>query len=123
MMWLKYSLPCLVLAAASSLPAVPQDGIGVPYRMPADGQLMLGLFDAGGRLLRWVAKDEHRFVGELREPWDGLDQWGQPVPAGDYRLKAAYHGPLAKDARRNNIYKDPKMRKHLFLPLGLGVLA
>ena len=36
-------------------------------------------------------------AGEHREPWDGLDQWGRPVPAGDYRLKAAYHAPLAAE--------------------------
>ena len=63
--------------------------------MPADGQLTLGLFSTGGNLLRWIAKDEFRYAGANCEPWDGLDQWGQTVAAGDYRLKAAYHGPLA----------------------------
>lgn len=74
-----------------------QAGLTVAYKMPADGQLTLGLFGKDGRLLRWVAKDDFRFTGDNREAWDGLDQWGQPVPAGDYLLKAAYHGPLAND--------------------------
>lgn len=65
--------------------------------MPADGQLTLGLFDASGRLLRWIVKDDYRYAGARSAPWDGLDQWGRPVAAGDYLLKAAYHAPLAND--------------------------
>ena len=67
----------------------------VAYRMPADAQLTLGLFDPQGRLLRWVVQDEFRPAGDHREPWDGLDQWRHPLPAGRFVLKAAYHPPLA----------------------------
>jgi hypothetical protein len=71
-----------------------QGALEVAYAMPADGQLTLGLFDPQGSLLRWLLRDEFRAAGDHREPWDGLDQWGHTLPAGDYRLKAAYHAPL-----------------------------
>jgi hypothetical protein len=74
-----------------------QGALDVAYQMPADGQLTLGLFDPQGSLLRWVVHDEFRTAGEHREPWDGLDQWEHPVPAGQYRLKAAYHAPLVAE--------------------------
>ena len=88
-------IPALLCTAMAALHADQSDGLAVPYQMPADGQLTLGLFDKSGGLLRWIAKDDFRFAGPNREPWDGLDQWGQPVAAGEYRLKAAYHGLLA----------------------------
>jgi hypothetical protein len=71
-----------------------QGALEVAYAMPADGQLTLGLFDPQGGLLRWLVHDEFRVAGDHRDPWDGLDQWHRPLPAGDYRLKAAYHAPL-----------------------------
>ena len=86
-------------AALGDAPAGALDATPIPpaasYNMPADGQLTLGLFARDGRLLRWLVQDDFRFAGDHREPWDGLDQWGQPVPAGDYALKAAYHAPLS----------------------------
>jgi hypothetical protein len=71
-----------------------QGALGIAYEMPSDGQLTLGLFDPQGRLLRWLVQDEFRTAGEHQAAWDGLDQWGQPVPRGDYRLKAVRHAPL-----------------------------
>jgi DNA-binding beta-propeller fold protein YncE len=71
--------------------------ISVPFTMPTDGELTLGLFDQSGRLLRWLVQDDYRNAGANRQPWDGLDQWGQPVPAGTYNLKAAYHAPITLD--------------------------
>lgn len=99
-------LAMLVSAAAGAersrvsppLALPPQEhSLGVAYKMPADGNLTLGLFDDQGRLLRWVVQDEFRYAGDQREPWDGLDQWGRPLPAGSFRLKAAYHPPLASE--------------------------
>jgi hypothetical protein len=72
-----------------------QGALGVAYHMPANDQLTLGLFDGRDRLLRWIVQDDFRTAGAQSEPWDGLDQWGQPLPSGEYRLKAAYHPPLA----------------------------
>jgi hypothetical protein len=84
-------------AGAERSPAQAGPPPTVAYKMPADGQLTLGLFDRQGRLLRWVIQDEFRLAGDHREPWDGLDQWGCPLPAGSFLLKAAYHPPLATE--------------------------
>ena len=72
-----------------------QGALGVAYKMPTDGQLTLGLFNQQGSLLRWLVQDDFRVASDHREPWDGLDQWGHPVAAGSFLLKAAYHQPLA----------------------------
>jgi hypothetical protein len=72
-------------------------GIAVSYKMPAEGQLTLGLFDKAGKLLKWLVQDEYRYAGQNNEFWDGLDQWGNPVAAGDYNLKAVYHPPITLD--------------------------
>ena len=66
----------------------------VSYRMPADGQLTLGLYNTKGALLRWLVQDDFRHSGTLHAAWDGLDQWGRKVPPGNYLLRGAYHAPL-----------------------------
>ena len=65
--------------------------------MPVDGELTLGLYDKDGQLLKWLAQGEYRYAGENNEPWDGLDQYGNPVAAGDYTLKGLYHPPITTD--------------------------
>ena len=77
------------------------DPLAVSYQMPADGELTLGLFDRAGALLRWLTRSEHRRQGANRDTWDGLDQWGQPVPAGDYTVRALWHPPLGLDYRQS----------------------
>ena len=72
-------------------------GLAFDYRMPVDGDLTVGLFDAQGRLLRWLVPDAYCYAGNHRGYWDGLDQWGKPVPAGQYMLKAVYHPPITTD--------------------------
>ncbi|NNM87202.1 MAG: hypothetical protein HKL95_01650, partial [Phycisphaerae bacterium] len=69
----------------------------VDYKMPTDGDLTLGLFNKQGRLLRWLVQNEYRYAGPNRLFWNGLDQWGKPVPAGDYVFKAVYHPPITTD--------------------------
>jgi len=39
-------------------------------------------------------KSKTRAAGVNHELWDGLDQWGKVIPAGDYVLKGAYFDPL-----------------------------
>ena len=90
----------LTLLAATTMAKETQErpvGLSVPYQIPVDSQLTLGLFDQHGKLLRWLVQDDFRYAGKNRQAWDGLDQWGSPVPVGQYVLKAAYHPPLAVD--------------------------
>ena len=89
----------LSLGQAEAAPAPPQrsPALSVSYKMPADGDLTLGLYDKNGQLLRWLTQGEFRYAGENKETWDGLDQYGNPVPAGTYTLKAIYHTPISTD--------------------------
>jgi FlgD Ig-like domain len=92
-------LSALSVGHAGATPAEPQKSpvLSVPYKMPTDGELTLGLYDKNGQLLRWLAHGEYRYAGENKEPWDGLDQYGNPVPPGNYTLKAIYHPPITTD--------------------------
>ena len=69
----------------------------VPYNLPKDGQTSLGLFDGAGRLVRWLLMSEFRRAGANAETWDGLDNFGKPLPAGDYEIRGLYHPPLKLD--------------------------
>jgi hypothetical protein len=81
----------------SQTTAEKRPGLAIPYKMPANGELTLGLFDKDGQLLRWLTQSDYRYAGDNKEPWDGLDQYGNPVPAGNYTLKAIYHAPITTD--------------------------
>jgi len=75
----------------------PRGALTYAYTMPAEGNLTLGVFDISGHLLRWIVRGEHRRAGRSAEEWDGLDQYGKPIPAGSYQIKAIYHPPLGLD--------------------------
>jgi len=75
----------------------PRGALTYSYTMPQEGDLTLGVFDAPGRLLRWIVRGERRPAGRNTEAWDGLDQYGRPIPVGSYQAKAIYHPPLGLD--------------------------
>jgi hypothetical protein len=93
--WLADMTPRFSLHAHAVLEKRPV--LSIAYTMPQDGQVTLGLFDPAGSLIRWVAQDVFRYKGDNQEPWNGLDQWGQPVTPGSYVVKALYHAPLTTD--------------------------
>jgi flagellar hook assembly protein FlgD len=66
----------------------------ITYEIPREAAVSLGLFDNQGRLLRHLIKGETRAAGRNQEQWDGLDQWGNVIQAGQYQLKGAYFDPL-----------------------------
>jgi hypothetical protein len=76
--------------------AKPQ-GLAVPYKLPADGEVTLGLYDTNEHLVRWLIQGEYRYSGNNSETWDGLDQYGHPAPAGSYTVKGIYHSPITTD--------------------------
>ena len=69
----------------------------VRYDMPVDAEVTLGICDSPGHMLRWLARSDFRRAGPQAEPWDGLDQWGHPLPPAVYTVKAAYHPPLTTE--------------------------
>lgn len=58
------------------------------YELPADTTVSMGLFNAKGTLVRTLLTAEKRAAGKQTEKWDGLDDAGQPLPAGAYTYRA-----------------------------------
>ncbi|MFC1573059.1 FlgD immunoglobulin-like domain containing protein [Candidatus Eisenbacteria bacterium] len=56
-----------------------------------DGRAEVGLFDATGRLVRWLVRGSYP-AGIHSATWDGLDERGEPAPTGIYLLRAASGG-------------------------------
>jgi hypothetical protein len=77
----------------------PRGGLAYRYTMPAEANVTIGVYDAAGHLLRWITRGAHRHAGANVEYWDGLDQWGQPLVAGTYTVKAISYPPIGLDYR------------------------
>ncbi|MDR1305598.1 MAG: hypothetical protein LBK76_10320 [Verrucomicrobiales bacterium] len=79
-------------------------GLTVKYEMSRDASVSLGLFDQQGRLLRYLQQAEFVRKGAAAVTWDGLDQYGEPLPVGNYVVKGVWYGPvtLEHDATVNN---------------------
>jgi hypothetical protein len=84
-------------SAASAAPVGINGALSAAYDLPADGEVSLGLYDNNGQLLRTITKSEFRHAGHVVDSWNGLDQWGDPVPAGSYVLKGIYHDHISTD--------------------------
>ena len=86
------------LFAQQSNNAAPKAvGPVINYTVPKDGEVTLGIYDQQGQLLRTVLSDETRSAGKNVDPWDGLDQWKKPIPAGSYLLKGLYHPTITTE--------------------------
>ncbi len=88
---LAFRAPSRLVAQQPGNGAPPPAGPSIGYTLPKDGDVTLGIYDAQGKLLRTVVSGAPRSQGRLAETWDGLDQWGKPVPAGQYVLKGVFH--------------------------------
>ena len=67
-------------------------GGSATIELPQAATTSAGVFDARGRLLRTLWGAQMRPAGLLTFEWDGLDDDGQPVPAGgDYRATVLSH--------------------------------
>ncbi len=95
---LRALLPGQILFAQQSDNSAPKPtGPAITYTLPKDGEVTLGIYDQQGQLLRTVLSGESRSQGKITESWDGLDQWGKPIPAGSYVLKGIYHPTLTTE--------------------------
>jgi hypothetical protein len=104
----------------------------------AEGRISLGVFDSTGALRRtlYVSAAESDFtigLNGLVASWDGRDDFGQPLPAGQYRIRGylvtddlkaegmAYHfNDWVDDEKAPRITRIDDFRKH---PGGVVVLA
>lgn len=68
------------------------------YDLPRDRQVTVQLFDASNRVARLLVAQQDRRAGRNAELWDGLDDAGNPLPAGRYTWKGVQHDPITYKA-------------------------
>jgi hypothetical protein len=62
-------------------------GVTVSYRLASDVDLRISVLNQAGRVVRTLVRDEHRAAGVHSETWDGRDDGGRALPAGEYRIE------------------------------------
>ena len=85
-------------AAGAEPRSVPglRGAIRIPFTMPCDGEATLALYTPQGRLVRPLAQVLALAKGEYVANWDGMDLWGNLLPAGAEVEVRAYTGPGVK---------------------------
>ncbi len=73
----------LILGGFPALAQQPE----ISYSLEEAAKVSLLIRDAEGRVVRELLHAAPRAAGPQREAWDGLDEDGQPVPAGAYTWK------------------------------------
>lgn len=93
----------VILSAQGNLPRdIVEEGVTPPrplplkfsYRLPQDSQVTIQLFDQSNVVRRILLAQGDRAAGPNTELWDGCDDQGRPLPAGDYIWKGLYHQPV-----------------------------
>lgn len=80
-------LPLLVLLMFSCAPNAESVEIPIKYTLARKAQVSLLIKDSNGKVVRELLHGAPRAKGANTEMWDGRDEKGQPVPAGNYRWK------------------------------------
>lgn len=65
--------------------------VEISYELSKDARVTLAIEDNNGKRVRNLIAAAPRKAGKNIEKWDGLDDNGKPVPAGNYKFKAIYH--------------------------------
>jgi len=76
------------------VPPAPPMPLTFQYTLPEAAETTIQLFDEHGQVVRNLVASAARGKGVNTERWDGLDDAGKPLPAGNYTWKGLYHQPL-----------------------------
>ena len=68
--------------------------IPISYTLPDDRDVTLAIEDSQGVRVRNLFGQYPRKVGTHTELWDGLDDYGKPVPPGKYTVTVVDHKPV-----------------------------
>jgi Zn-dependent metalloprotease len=79
------------LTLEQSRPNPMQNQTTIRFALPAAGPVTVDLFDAGGRIVRTLAKGP-RSAGVQELVWDGRDDAGHAVPSGVYYYRVQANG-------------------------------
>src|SRR4051794_28033848 len=75
---------CVVLFGTA---VVHGASMSIEYKLPRSAQVSVVITDANGKVVRELLHAARRAGGAHAEPWDGLNDAGQPASAGKYRWK------------------------------------
>jgi hypothetical protein len=83
---LKWSLTAVALAVSVVAMGAPgaAPGPAIRYELRTPGRVSLGVYDHAGALLRTLLATDEQQAGPHAIDWDGRDDAGRPLPAGDY---------------------------------------
>jgi hypothetical protein len=76
------------------LPVEPPLPLRFEYDLPRTGDVTIALVNEQGQMVRHLLAQSSRKEGKNLERWNGLDDLGKPLPAGNYTWKGIYHQPL-----------------------------
>ncbi len=113
-----------VTAAAQTVLPGTQGATGIPVSMPCDGKASLGLYTPGGQLVRILAQAVSLKQGAYTARWDGMDLWGNLLPAGTPLQAKLIAGPGLKayyEFTAGLGDTDPKDTPWLTKPVGEGL--
>ncbi|MDC0937267.1 FlgD immunoglobulin-like domain containing protein, partial [Pirellulales bacterium] len=65
--------------------------------MPFDGTLSVAIYDETGQLVRILREASPELAGSVAMGWDGRDDFGRVLPAGEYEWRAVYSQAQAVD--------------------------
>jgi len=82
-----------------------QGPVPISYTMPFDGAATLVIEKPDGTRVRNLISDYPRKAGPHTEFWDGTDDAGHPVPAGQYRVRGLCHQEF--DVKYEFAYGNP----------------
>jgi len=69
------------------------------YELPQDSECTIQIFDKKNQSVRILVPQQQRQGGWNLERWDGADDQGKLLPAGDYVWKGVYHKPISAKYR------------------------
>ena len=89
--WGKAKL-CLTAPGAESVAAAAAVQVGTPitFELPRDAKASLIVTDRRGWIFRELLVAESMVAGRHTVMWDGRDEYGDPLPPGEYRWKLGY---------------------------------
>lgn len=76
------------------LPSKRELPLEFAYDLPEAGETTIQLFKPDGTAVRILVPQETKLAGQHLEPWDGLDDRGRVLPAGEYRWRGVVHDPV-----------------------------
>ncbi|HUT35082.1 MAG TPA: hypothetical protein VNE39_16445 [Planctomycetota bacterium] len=82
---------------AAPVPATAAMGaVKIPFKMPIDGQATVALYTPQGRVVRILGQLLELKKGDYEVRWDGMDLWGNLVPASTELVVKVFTNPGLK---------------------------